>query len=208
MPAIVPFRPKGTQRPPRPARHNRRMRFGLVGTGFWARVTHAAGLQKHPDAELAGIWGRSPQKAAALADDLGVAAFDDLDAMLDVVDAVAFAVPPDAQAEFAVRAAERGRHLLLDKPLALDLAAADRVVRAVEESAVRATVFFTNRYVPEVDEWLGGLPGDDWFAGRVRILGNIFEPGSPYADSGWRQERGALWDVLPHALSIALPILG
>lgn len=35
------------------------MRFGVVGTGFWARETHAAALATHPDADLVGVWGRS-----------------------------------------------------------------------------------------------------------------------------------------------------
>jgi predicted dehydrogenase len=184
------------------------MRFGLIGTGFWARVTHGAGLLACPDSDLVGVWGRSPDKAQALAGEFGISAYPSLDALLDDVEAVAVAVPPDAQAEFAVRAAERGRHLLLDKPLALDVPSADRVVEAVDRSGVKAAVFFTNRYVDEVQQWLAGLPEAGWFAARIRMYGDIFEPGSPYADSQWRKDRGALWDIVPHALSIALPVLG
>jgi predicted dehydrogenase len=128
--------------------------------------------------------------------------------MLANVDAVAIAVPPDAQAEFAVRAAQRGCHLLLDKPLALDVSGADRVVRAVEEAGVRAAVFFTMRYTDNVATWLDGLDTEGWYAGRVRIYTSIYQPGSPYAESVWRQQKGALWDIGPHALSVALPVLG
>jgi predicted dehydrogenase len=180
----------------------------LVATGFWARLTHGAALRDHPAAELVGVWGRNPDKARELAGHLGTEPYADYDALLADVDAVAIALPPDVQAELAVRAAERGRHLLLDKPLALDLAAADRVVDAVERAGVHAAVFFTNRYVDEVDAWLAGLPRDGWFAARVRMHGSIYEAGSPYAGSAWRQERGALWDIVPHALSIVLPLLG
>jgi predicted dehydrogenase len=184
------------------------MRFGLVGTGFWARVAHAKGVLAHPEADLVGVWGRSGVKTHNLAEELGVQAFPSFDAMVEEVEAVAVAVPPNAQAEFAVRAAERGRHLLLDKPLALDLEAADGVIRAVEDAGVRAGVFFTMRYTANIAAWLDGLPADGWFAGRIRNYTSIFEPGSPYAESPWRQERGAIWDITPHALSIALPILG
>lgn len=58
------------------------MRFGLVGTGHWARETHATALAAHPDAELADAFGAS--------------ASDDVDQMFADVDAVAFAVPPAA----------------------------------------------------------------------------------------------------------------
>jgi 3-hydroxyisobutyrate dehydrogenase-like beta-hydroxyacid dehydrogenase len=56
-------------------------------------------------AELVGVWGRNPAKAEALARRFGVGGYEDLDALLGAVDAVAVAVPPDVQAELAVRAA-------------------------------------------------------------------------------------------------------
>lgn len=37
------------------------MRFGLVGTGYWARSVHAAALQKVDGVQLAGVWGRDPE---------------------------------------------------------------------------------------------------------------------------------------------------
>ncbi|MEK8169577.1 hypothetical protein NKH77_06515 [Streptomyces sp. M19] len=49
------------------------MRFGLLGTGHWAAATQGAALAAHPDAELVGVWGRDPAKAAALAGRLGAA---------------------------------------------------------------------------------------------------------------------------------------
>ena len=43
------------------------VRFGLVGTGYWARELHAVGVAGHPDAELAAVWGRDAGKAEAVA---------------------------------------------------------------------------------------------------------------------------------------------
>jgi predicted dehydrogenase len=43
------------------------MRFGLVGTGYWAESTHAPALATTPGARLASVWGRDPDAAAALA---------------------------------------------------------------------------------------------------------------------------------------------
>jgi predicted dehydrogenase len=128
--------------------------------------------------------------------------------MLRDVDAVAVAVPPDVQARLAVRAAGHGCHLLLDKPVALDLAAADEVAAAAAQAGVRAVVFHTLRYVPEVAQWLAALPPDGWTGASVRWLSSIYEPGSPYAQSVWRQDKGALWDLAPHILSVLLPVLG
>src|SRR5689334_11838880 len=123
------------------------MRFGVVGTGFWAREIHAGGVAAHPDATLAGVWGRDPAKAQAVADVHGVPAYGDFDRFLDAVDAVAFSVPPTVQADLAVRAAAAGKHLLLEKPLALGLDAANRVADAVAAAGVASVVFFTDRYL-------------------------------------------------------------
>ena len=45
------------------------MRFGLVGTGYWARITHAQAIASTPGAELAAVWGRNRQAAQALGAD-------------------------------------------------------------------------------------------------------------------------------------------
>src|SRR4051812_19075638 len=84
------------------------LRFGLVGTGYWADFAHAAGIVAHPQAELVGVWGRDPAKAAALAAKHGVRAFDDLDELIAAVDAGALSVPPNVQAELALTAGAAG----------------------------------------------------------------------------------------------------
>jgi predicted dehydrogenase len=185
------------------------LRFGLLGTGYWAAQTQAAGLSGHPDAELVGVWGRDPAKAAALAERYGVRGYADVDALIADVDAVAVALPPGVQAELATRAARAGRHLLLDKPVALRLDAADALVAAVDANGLSTLVFTTNRYRPEVEAFLAeAVATGGWFGARTTLYGANFQPGSPYADSPWRDEKGGLWDLGPHALSVVLPVLG
>jgi predicted dehydrogenase len=113
------------------------------------------------------------------------------------------------QAGLAVAAAAAGRHLLLDKPLALSLEAADRVVEAVADAQVASLIFFTLRFLPEVAAWMQRVEGaGDWHGGDGAWLGTALEPGSPFADSPWRQRKGALWDLGPHMLALAVPTLG
>jgi predicted dehydrogenase len=182
------------------------MRFGVLGTGFWAKEVHAAALAAHPTAELVGIWGRDVAKAKALGAEFDVAGFADVDELLSQVDAVTIALPPDVQAPLAERAAAAGRHLLLEKPIALDVAGADRVVDAVRDAGVASVVFFTFRFQAATSTWLTQ-------AARTRLAGGAGSwlsslAGSPFAASPWRQERGALWDIGPHALSVLVPALG
>jgi predicted dehydrogenase len=185
------------------------LRFGLLGTGYWAQEAHATALAAHPAADLVGIWGRDPARTEAAASRFGVAGFTDLDRLLGEIDAVAVAVPPDVQADLAVRAAAAGRHLLLDKPLALSLDAAERVGRAVADAGVASLVFFTLRFLPGVAAWFQEATATGgWHGGSGAWLGTALQPGSPFAGSPWRQRKGALWDLGPHLLALALPTLG
>jgi predicted dehydrogenase len=182
------------------------LRFGLIGTGFWAATVHAPGLAAHPGTELVGVWGRDPAKRATLAAQYAAQPFSDVDGLIDAVDAVAFAVPPDLQSGLAVRAARAGRALLLEKPLALTGEAADRLVEAVCAPTV---VFFTARFDPAVSAWFETeVQSSDWDGGSAVFLSSIFLPGNPFGESQWRRDQGALWDVGPHALAWLLPTLG
>jgi predicted dehydrogenase len=184
------------------------LRFGLVGTGYWARVTHAPALASTDGIELAAVWGRDARKAARLAADHGAAACTDFDEFLGRVDAVAFSVPPGVQQELGVRAARAGRHLLLEKPIALSLAAADELAAAVAAAGVASVVFFTARFEPRVRAWLAELAaGGPWLGGTLTWLGTAMDESSPF-NTPWRRDKGGLWDLGPHAVSLLWASLG
>lgn len=186
------------------------MRVGLLGTGPWAIHTHGPALAAHRDVDLTGVWGRRGDAAEALAGQLGTRAYGDADALLSDCDAVAVALPPDVQAPLAVRAAEAGCHLLLEKPVATTPGSARRVAEAVSAAGVASVVFFTLRFSTGVGEWIAEQARTEgWLTGRADWLSPVFGGGdSPYTASPWRREKGALWDLGPHALSVLLPVLG
>ncbi|WP_406449403.1 Gfo/Idh/MocA family oxidoreductase [Streptomyces sp. NBC_00876] len=190
------------------------LRVGLVGTGPWARNTHAPALAAHPGVVLSGVWGRRAEAAQELAAAHGVTAFTGdagLDELFAASDAVAFALPPDVQAPLAARAAAAGCHLLMDKPVATDVAAAREVAEAAEQARVASIVFCTLRFAPETSAWIAEQQATgDWFTARAHWIGALWAPGadSEYAASPWRHEKGGLWDVGPHALSVLIPVLG
>ena len=189
------------------------MRFGLVGTGHWAKITHAPALASNPGNTLSAVWGRNVSAARSLAAEYGATAFPDVGAFLDAVDAVAFAVPPNVQAPLAIRAAEAGKHLLLEKPIALTLDDSDKLVAAVDASGVASVVFFTLRFSTEIRAWLadqharGGWSGGGWSGGVAVWLGSALQPDSPF-NTPWRREKGGLWDLGPHVLSLLWACLG
>lgn len=183
------------------------MRIGLVGAGPWARETHAPALTTHPGVDFVGGWARDPAAAA----EVFPRAFDSPAALFDAVDAVAFAVPPNVQAPLAAQAARAGKHLILDKPIALDVDGAVALTEAVEAARVRSIVAFTRRFAPETREFLVRAAELGPIAAEAQWLSGAALSGK-FAASTWRQEEGALFDVGPHVLdlldAVAGPIAG
>ncbi|WP_141280422.1 Gfo/Idh/MocA family protein [Pseudonocardia hydrocarbonoxydans] len=183
------------------------LRVGLVGGGPWARRVHGPAVAAHPGTELTALWTRRPEVADEMSGVLGGRAVGSFEELLDAVDAVAFAVPPQVQAGLAVRAARAGRHLICEKPLAADLDGARAVARAAV--GVTTALVLTLRYDPEISAWLSGVPGGAGpdSVGAVRWLsGSLL--GGPYAASTWRAERGALLDLGPHVVDLLDAALG
>lgn len=186
-----------------------RLRVGVVGTAHWAREVHAAGAAAAERADLVALWGRSRENATPFAQRYGVVAAESFDDLLDQVDVVTFAVPPQVQPALAAIAARAGKHILLDKPVATTLREAEDVRAAVREGGVQAATFFTRRFVPEFEERLRDAATQSWSGARVTWLANSYAPDSPYRESVWRAEPlAALWDLAPHVLSQLIPLLG
>ncbi|MFE0703562.1 Gfo/Idh/MocA family protein [Streptomyces sp. NPDC058872] len=186
-------------------------RIGLLGTGPWAARTHAPALAGHPGITFSGVWGRRAEAATELARASGTRAYADVEALFEASDAVALALPPDVQAPLAVRAAAAGCHVLLDKPVATTVELAREVTGAVAAAGVASVVFCTLRFAEPTARWIDErAAAGGWFLGEAHWLGSLYGPGSAsaYAASPWRKEKGGLWDVGPHVLSVYLPVLG
>ena len=104
------------------------MRVALVGAGFIAGA-HAAAAATRPDVELVAVTDRDAGAAARFAATWGVRAVPDVVDVLaaDDVDAVVVCTPNDTHADLARSAAAAGKHLLLEKPMALSAADARSV---------------------------------------------------------------------------------
>ncbi|MGM1059662.1 Gfo/Idh/MocA family protein [Saccharothrix sp. Mg75] len=184
------------------------LRVGLIGAGPWAERVHAPGIADHPGTRLAAVWARRGEAAAALAGTYGAGTAATPEELLEQVDAVAFAVPPEVQAPIATRAAELGKHLVLEKPIAATLEDAERLADAVERHGVASLVVLTRRYAPETREQLEQLARvGGWVGGSARWLSGALLDG-PFSHSPWRHERGPLDDVGPHAFDLLDAALG
>src|ERR1700749_3052077 len=120
--------------------------FGVVGAGGIGAF-HAAEMGRVPDARLVAATDVDPGRAEAFAGRHGCVAAPDLDALTgrDDVDVVAVCVPSGLHAEVGVRDAQAGKHLVVEKPIDVSLAAADRLIAAAAAAGVTATVISQHR---------------------------------------------------------------
>ena len=182
------------------------VRVGLVGAGPWAKMVHAPVLAAGPETTLAGVWARRPEQAERLATRHGAPTFATVDELFANCEAVSFAVPPGVQAELAIQAAQAGKALLLEKPIADDLAAAERLAAAVDEAGVPSMVVLSWRYARAVRDFLDQARSFDALGGRAIFVSGALL-GGPFA-TPWRLERGPLLDLGPHVLDLLDAALG
>ena len=181
--------------------------IGLAGAGHRAAGVHAPSLASCPGARFAGIWAPRAQAASALADKHAVAAFEHFGDMLDHCDAVVFAVPPAAQPDLAGLAAGRGKAVLLEIPIAGDLAGAEDLAETIATAGVVSQLALTWRYASAVRRFLDtSVPRTRALGGSGRLVSAAFTAGSPA--SLWRAEMGVLRNLGPHLVDMLDAALG
>ncbi len=128
-----------------------KVRWGIVSTADigMAKVTPA--IQKGKNCEVVAIASRDEGRAERAADDLGIpASYGSYEALLeaDDVDAVYIPLPNDLHAEWTMRSAAAGKHVLCEKPLAMTAAQAEEMVTACREAGVKLAEAFMYRHHP------------------------------------------------------------
>jgi predicted dehydrogenase len=104
-----------------------RVRIGPVGAGSLG-FHHIRLLRELPGVDFVGFVEVRPERAAQVAAELGVAALDSVEALVERADALTIVVPTPAHYEVAKVALERGRHVLIEKPIAATLDEADELL--------------------------------------------------------------------------------
>lgn len=122
------------------------LKAGIIGGGFMARThTYAA---RAAGAEVVGLVSSSPESTARAAEALGVPAARDVAEVVEAADVVHVCSPNGLHAEHARAAIQAGKHVVCEKPLALDGAQAAELVTLAERAGVVASVPFVYRFHP------------------------------------------------------------
>jgi predicted dehydrogenase len=179
------------------------MRVGILGCGAIA-VRHA-GAAKVAGLDLVAACSRDLTKAEAFTAVHGGAAYDDLDRMIDAgLDLLVVTTPPLGRHGEAEHAAVRGVNLLVEKPIALDLAAATRMADAVEAAGVTAAIGFMYRHGSAVRAWQARDTG------TVGLYAGAYHCNALHAD-WWRDEAqsgGQILEQVIHQIDLIRHLMG
>lgn len=190
-----------------------KLRFGVLGAGQISRIA-CSEINGHPDARVVAASDPHPERLAQLSAGLGgLRTFPDNDALLAApeVDAVFIATPNVFHAPLAVQALDAGKHVIIDKPFALDANQAADVVAAAARAGKLLTVGMNQRFRPD-SQRVAQLVRDGalghvyhakafWFRrAGIPKLGTWF--GNKALAGG-----GALYDIGAHLLDLALFVL-
>ncbi|MFQ5809711.1 MAG: Gfo/Idh/MocA family protein, partial [Armatimonadota bacterium] len=125
-------------------------RFGIIGVGTWGE-THLKAISTHPHCEIACICDVNEELLKQRAEEYGIERcttdYKELLADDDIM-AVSVVTPDFAHREIAVAAAEAGKHLLIEKPLATTVEDCEAIIEAVDKAGVMMMVDYHNRFNP------------------------------------------------------------
>lgn len=187
----------------------------VLGTGFGRKV-HVPGLQAHPNTRVAGIYHPDGGRAATVATELGLSrSWHQLEDVLrdPTVDAITLSMPPHLHYEMAQQAIRAGKHILLEKPIALSVAQACDLHRLAAQREVVVIPDFEFRCVPSW-QYLHQLLKEQW-VGQIRSVNLTWQVQSratPDRPWNWYAQRelggGVLGALGSHAFDMVAWLLG
>lgn len=192
------------------------MNFALVGCGRIAkRHAELLGLGQIAGARLAAVCDIDAARAKQFGERFDVPWFTDMDEMMRAqpIDVVSVLTPSGLHAEHAVRLAKHGRHILVEKPMALTLEDADRMIEACRDAGCQLFVVKQNRFnvpVTRLRKELDSKRFGKLTLGTVRVRWNRDQ--SYYDQDSWRGtwklDGGVLTNQASHHIDMLVWMMG
>ncbi len=199
-----------------PSTEPRKLRVGVIGSGAFAEAGHVPGLQSHPLAEVVALCGHRTKRTRTLAQRFNIPSihtdYRELCAR-DDIDAVTIVTLNTEHAVQAVAALGLGKHVFCEKPLAVTVEDARKMVRAADASDKVHQLGFTYRYLYGVRELRRRLEeGDIGAPYYLRAQYDSWQGMRRDFEAEFRDKRyeagGMLYDVGSHLFDLARFVLG
>ncbi|HKA17807.1 MAG TPA: Gfo/Idh/MocA family oxidoreductase [Blastocatellia bacterium] len=189
--------------------------LGILGGGNISR-THLRAAGEIDGVKVAAVCGQNLEKARQLAVEAGAAVYQDPDKFLDhrPMDAVLIGSPSGLHAEQGIAAAKRGLHVLVEKPIDIDVERAEQLIEACEIAGVKLGVFFQDRVAPDLQK-LKSVIDSGVLGSPILMSASVrwYRPPEYYENSRWRGTRaldggGALMNQGIHTVDLLLWLCG
>ena len=189
-----------------------KVRIGVIGCGGIANTKHMPAEKRNPAAELVAFCDVVEERALKAREDFGTsecAVYTDYRQLLQdkSIDAVLVLTPNNAHCRITVDALDAGKHVLCEKPMAMNYAEAKEMLAARDRSGKVLTIGYQNRFRPDslylkkvADE---GMFGDVYYAEAIAIRRRAVPTWGVFIDKE-KQGGGPLIDIGTHALDLTL----
>ena len=185
------------------------IRVALVGAGFMGRM-HGEVYGALEGVDLVHVVDKDPSRAEGVATAHGASTSAGFDGVPEV-DAVDVCLPTDLHEEFSVRALQAGHHVLCEKPMAISLEAADRMIAAAEAAGRRLMIGHCIRFWPEYVE-LERLVKEGSLGRLLSLSLTRYSPFPTWGSDDWLADEaragGAALDLHIHDTDYALHLMG
>lgn len=194
--------------------NKKKIRFAVVGCGHIGK-RHAEMVVRDPDAELVALCDIRPKEELGI-EAYPVAFFPDLDSLLQAdldIDVVNICVPNGLHAEMAIRAIEAGHHVVIEKPMALQVQDAERVLQTSLKFQKEVFCVMQNRYSPP-SVWIKQMI-DSGRLGKIYLVQlncfwnrdeRYYKPGGWHGDASL--DGGTLFTQFSHFIDIMYWLFG
>ena len=186
-------------------------KIGIIGCGWFAPF-HIEALDTLRN-RAAIVWAADPEleRATDIAARAGARALADYREGLHEVDAVVILVPHHLHHPITMDCLKAGKHVLLEKPLALNLAESDDMIQAADEAKRTLMVAYPHRYRRSMREFRKAVVGGEY--GRLIMLDALMDERNQDYISGWIARKrqvggGVFFSASPHMLDVMLWVAG
>ena len=132
------------------AKNTKKVKVGIIGCGKIAQVRHAPEYDENPNAEIVGVYDFDQQRCIQVAMAIGCKAYSSVDELVNdpEIDAVSVCSPNFTHAEYSIKAMRAGKHVLCEKPMALNPADSKEMMKVAEEEGVILMIGHNQRLLP------------------------------------------------------------
>jgi predicted dehydrogenase len=194
--------------------NERKIRFALVGCGTITKK-HVSALKDLDTAEIAAVCDADPEAARTLGTELGLPAYTNPDEMAqkEIFDVFSILTPSGTHAKLMLSLCHHHRHFLVEKPLALRITDADRVIQACDEHGIKVFVVQQNRYnlpVRKLKEAVDQGRFGRMVMGTVRVRwcrDQLYYDAKPWRGT-WAQDGGVFTNQASHHIDMLVWMMG